>query len=1324
MTGNELPNEGPPPAPGNPPSPSNPPSPPLRHRHYVEMMAAIRRLEDRPTSPAPHPLASVSSIDVYLRPGTTQPGAQRFGVNVIQPVPDNGVGALGDLPYWTAWFRGISSERGDASFAVMQQGWEAANAEAASAETARQNVEENEAPLTRAEQEAATVARRRADLAAARVENNTDQQAAKQKPGEDEAAKARAAKDQAVNTLLGGIPEEDGDSQPGENHEQIAPSGSGGERKTGESGGDENGSWAGDRSQTSNNDKPTGNKPTGNKSTGNKSTGNKSTVKKSTVKKSAGEQPGGGDPSDEGSSDDSSNKADRGSNDKESDDEDSSDEEPSDDKPNNQKQRNGQLETVSEEENLESPSPSPPRKPAQKTKRTTSATQDRPEDDDDSAFSAGSDSDLAAPAAKKKAKNETTTKKSPVENAAAKKNATDKPDSGNKESNTKKPGDNGLRNKAGGDGEDPDGKEAAYDAMLHDLQSKYELARGGGSNQQQKNRAPASKTSPAPEDEGYWDSDLFHPPSPSPPRERAQKTKRTTSKQSSAKRQPGDDEGSAYSASSDDNVVRSSSESDGDGESDQQQKGRATASKSKQKPAATVSKPPAKQKTPATAQPPAQARTTAHASTPNPAGPMAPPPPPQRPPPPRQSTSTPKDPKAGQKKPRAASEQLAATPSSARTPRPNRASSFAPPSNRSTRSSSVNAIDTVPEEADPPGVERTIWLDSKGRPVPGCDRLEGDILPAISIENSDPERIFRENNRIQRELKAARKSAASKRTASVADADAESPSERPAKKAKPTVQADGPASRLLSVIESVESLADEESDAHGDDESADPEVVDGAAVESQDENSEGSRRQVYSGLTMNDLAEREGVQVTYRDLLEELARGFGGDEVYDDDFRWAVDGLVDEGTVQSEGEGEGQLLWIGVDSPGADGDEDEGKGNDDSNNVNKRHDDKRDSTGEDSSDSSSEDEENDNDSGMQLSRRELNDKVRREGLERAILDDLGRHGTGDVNVNVLKKRLERNPHGEEVIAEEFSSAIEKLEELGQLRSSGAGPKRRVRLGAAAIPTGGSAAADGNGGDDDKNTGGNGNGKSSGSSNDDNSFARWRKGLTDDVRDVLRTYGRIGVTYADLLVRLTGIYAGIEVVTPEYFRRVIQGMVMEGGVQQHGLGPTRTLILATGAAPTGGSTAADGDDGDDDNTTSGNSNDDNDFAKIDGLEARNRDEAHRMRPRSRVEKPGNSRQPNRSIVDRNEDETSWVSDVGEERGSSQQRQQPEASPSKLTRKRKAKTEDPASAEEDSLLSPLSPDARNANFDPDDEDDDQPPTKKAKQSAQKKLARSKE
>lgn len=190
-------------------------------------------------------------------------------------------------------------------------------------------------------------------------------------------------------------------------------------------------------------------------------------------------------------------------------------------------------------------------------------------------------------------------------------------------------------------------------------------------------------------------------------------------------------------------------------------------------------------------------------------------------------------------------------------------------------------------------------------------------------------------------MKAARKSAAAKRAASVADADTKSPSERPAKKAKPTVQADGPASRLLSVIESVESLADEEIDAHGDVESADPEDVDSEAVESQDEDSEESLRQEYRRRVMIDLADREGVQVTYRNLLEKLARDFEGDEVYDDDFRWAVDDLVKERTVQLEGEGEGQLLWIGVDSAG--------KGN---NNVNKRHDDKRDSTGEDSSDSS------------------------------------------------------------------------------------------------------------------------------------------------------------------------------------------------------------------------------------------------------------------------------------------------------------------------------------------------------------------------------------
>jgi hypothetical protein len=299
------------------------------------------------------------------------------------------------------------------------------------------------------------------------------------------------------------------------------------------------------------------------------------------------------------------------------------------------------------------------------------------------------------------------------------------------------------------------------------------------------------------------------------------------------------------------------------------------------------------------------------------------------------------------------------------------------------------------------------------------------------------------------------------------------------------VQEDDEPSLLLSAIdEAGESLTDEESDAHSNDESADPEEVDSEAVESQDEDSEESRRQVYTALIMNDLAEREGKSVTYRDLLEKLARDFKGDEVYDEDFRKAVDDLVDEGLVQSDGEGERELLWIGVDSPAADGDsgdEDAGEGNDDNINFKKRDDGERDSTGESSSDSSSEDEDGGDTSDMQLSQRELNDKVRREGLERAILHDLGRRGTGDVDLNVLKKRLERNPHGEKVIEEAFSSAIEKLEELGQVRSSGAGPKRRVRLGAAATPTGGSAAADGNDGDDDKNT--------SGNSDDDNDSAK-------------------------------------------------------------------------------------------------------------------------------------------------------------------------------------------------------------------------------------------
>jgi hypothetical protein len=572
---------------------------------------------------------------------------------------------------------------------------------------------------------------------------------------------------------------------------------------------------------------------------------------------------------------------------------------------------------------------------------------------------------------------------------------------------------------------------------------------------------------------------------------------------------------------------------------------------------------------------------------------------------------------------RAVSETPTSAPLDAATTTPRRRTVAAiPATDRSLRQRSGTPLPVTAEEEEEEEVDERPYFDSKG--AKSSKYVMSDKEPPMKEEDINDK--IRRMKREQRLERAAPISAAAKRPASTAGVD--SPSERPAKRARhqdevdnsevdQTVQEDDEPSLLLSAIdEAGESLTDEKSDAHSNDESADPEEVDSEAVESQDEDSEESRRQVYTALIMNDLAEREGKSVTYRDLLEKLARDFKGDEVYDEDFRKAVDDLVDEGLVQSDGEGERELLWIGVDSPAADGDsgdEDGGDGNDDNINFKKRDDGERDSTGESSSDSSSEDEDGGDTSDMQLSQRELNDKVRREGLERAILHDLGRRGTGDVDLNVLKKRLERNPHGEKVIEEAFSSAIEKLEELGQVRSSGAGPKRRVRLGAAATPTGGSAAADGNDGDDDKNT-------------------------------------------------------------------------------------------------------------------SGNSDDDNDSAKVDGLEAQNRDEAHHMKPRSRVEKPGNSRQPNRSIVDRiEEDETSWVSpeqNANAKRGSSQRHRQPEASPSKLPRKRKAKTEDPALAEEAWSLSPLSPDAPDANFDPDDEDDGQPPSKKAKQSAQKKPARGKE
>lgn len=79
------------------------------------------------------------------------------------------------------------------------------------------------------------------------------------------------------------------------------------------------------------------------------------------------------------------------------------------------------------------------------------------------------------------------------------------------------------------------------------------------------------------------------------------------------------------------------------------------------------------------------------------------------------------------------------------------------------------------------------------------------------------------------------------------------------------------------------------------------------------------------------------------------------------------------------------------------------------------------------------------------SKRDAEDEIRRDTLENAIMFDLEKRVDGDVNYNVLLKRLGRDRHGNKVPEEEFHSTIERLMEEGTVRSSGAGPKRRLHI---------------------------------------------------------------------------------------------------------------------------------------------------------------------------------------------------------------------------------------------------------------------------------------
>jgi hypothetical protein len=292
-----------------------------------------------------------------------------------------------------------------------------------------------------------------------------------------------------------------------------------------------------------------------------------------------------------------------------------------------------------------------------------------------------------------------------------------------------------------------------------------------------------------------------------------------------------------------------------------------------------------------------------------------------------------------------------------------------------------------------------------------------------------------------------------------------------------------------------------------------------------------------------------------------------------------------------------------------------------------------------------------------------------------------------------------------------------------------------------------------------------------SGNDNNSDARQtsrrptllaeqlRNDLGEAILRYLRRHRGEDTTYEDLLVAMEEAHDGSRSIPAEEFRRTVQRLVRDDRVQEEGVGVKRILRIPTVTTPTGGSDSGVEDEEADDQDGNVAKKSGGKRSPEDGLEAQSPGQAHKFKHPSRVEKSSNSHQPNRMIVDRRQAaQTSWTGSVGggeeevsksgpasgnevqedaevEEpppvrersgkappraivkRGSNQQQQQPEASPAKVTRKRKAtRTEDPAVVEEGVFLSPIPSKARDANFDSDNEYGGQPPLKKTK-SAQK-------
>ena len=634
----------------------------------------------------------------------------------------------------------------------------------------------------------------------------------------------------------------------------------------------------------------------------------------------------------------------------------------------------------------------------------------------------------------------------------------------------------------------------------------------------------------------------------------------------------------------------------------------------------------------------ANQKTQTPVAAPTPTGPMGPPPSRRRPPPPQQSKCPPKDPEAGREKPRADSDLLPATTSTAPAHHQTRSKSATPARtlNRPSKYRKTPAPESAKSQTDPASEPDDFVPCGKNW---GMGTREGEMP-----NGPDNECPLKKKNREKREQKRKADEAA-KRTASTAGID--SPSGQPAKRRKgqgpdvntqvdQDVQANDSPERLLSVIaETIERHTDEEGDTHDDDRILDLEDVDDEIVVSEDEDSAGPRRREYTAFIVTDLANREGETVAYRDLMEKLARGLQGDEVHEEDFRWAVDVLVFERAVQSEvqagAEREEEMLWIGMDleatggSPAAEvdgGDEDdEDDGDDVHDEDSKRRKDEIDSGDEDSSNDPNDDDPNDdapnddapNDdddydsdaSETVWSANEPKDRRRRQALKALIMNALKfRDGNNAKSGEVLLDlrtllgemlKLDKGRGAEVVQEKEFESAIDKLVKEDQVRSEGRGRLRRLFLVLVADESDDAAepepwkslpgfrpsdflpsSGDDNSGDGSKDDD---NHETNRRESDSDGKLR-RKGLANAVWHDLSRFGS-SVTYADFLARLTRIYEGKKVIMAEDFRRVIQRLVKKGHVleSESGLGVRRNLRIGT--TPTGGSASASSDDDEED-----------------------------------------------------------------------------------------------------------------------------------------------